>query len=362
MKKLALLTSVLALAACGGGSGGGSNGGVPGTVPGGDVPGTNPPQAGNVDKITSLLPEITVDGPDGQKTYTLEDVKFFDPSIGSEEGYLTFGLDDNGEIDSIKIMAGDTIAGNATRVDNGLFSLTTGFKYKVSGIEGGQDYYTTDIMLSGDYTTEAIINAFESVWADKVSPEIMDAIKAKVANNDIEREEIDYDLAVELYGKSVGLKYSDFGYNTMSSPDDPNDSSAMFGGYEVKRIDNPVFTDKMTFTGKAIAALSRNGKNAEKIIATDDNATTLNFDNGKATLTMPFNDWYSIIVENPNSQKYMFRYDGETKIGYDLNGIDNANINVIYYGDNNAPTEAVGGISFDNNGVEFKGAFGVAKK
>ena len=356
MKKLALLTSILALAACGGGSGGGSGGAV---VPGGNMPGVNP----DANQITSMVPEITVDGPDGQKTATLEDVKFFDPALDSGNMYVSFGVDDNGEIDSIKLYDNGATQ-EIARGENNMFTQSS-VKYKVSGIPGGQDYYTTDMLIPKDYSNEEIIAAFEQALADQVEPEILAAIKDKVNSGQVTREELNNNIRIDLYGKNAGLQYSDFGVNTImvgSGPDAVNDSSVMFGGYDIKKIENPVFADDVTFTGKAIATLARQGDDADKIIATNDNATTLNFKDGNATLTMPFNGWYSIIVENANGGNYSLRYDGESTIGYELNGIDDAKFNINYYGDNDDPTEAVGGVSFDNNGVEFNGAFGVTRK
>ena len=130
----------------------------------------------------------------------------------------------------------------------------------------------------------------------------------------------------------------------------------------------------MTFSGKAIAALGGIHQNGVKKIETDDTATTLTIDNnGKQTLTMPFNDYYTINVEKPQNGNETISWTGNTSLDYvdpetsehknfalDANQpVNNQHVSVKYYGDNTTPSEVIGGVKFTNNDVEFNGAFGV---
>lgn len=129
MKKYAFLTSVLALAACGGGSGGGHHGTLPlDTVADLTVPAE---LAGRVtatdnDAVTKMKSEVIVasntnialsrsghsytDPITGTefKSYRLEDIKLYAAeSVNTGNGYLQMGMDDTGRIDSMTMVLHD---------------------------------------------------------------------------------------------------------------------------------------------------------------------------------------------------------------------------------------------------------------
>ena len=134
MKNIFLLTSILALAACGGGSGGG-HGSVGGAAPTPDTP-RIPDTLASVtatdnDAVTSMQSEVVVasnsnvplqryshvnEGGIDFYSYRLEDIKLYAAAMANnpQDGYLQIGMDENtGRIDNIKMVvggAGDYIA------------------------------------------------------------------------------------------------------------------------------------------------------------------------------------------------------------------------------------------------------------
>lgn len=123
MKRYFLLTSVLALAACGGGSGGGGSGIV---APNGynEAARVSDTAITSNGKITKMKSEIVVASNSsspivsraatthsGGVTYTsyrLDDIKLYAADAkNTGDGFLQIGLDDNGRIDRMKMVLGD---------------------------------------------------------------------------------------------------------------------------------------------------------------------------------------------------------------------------------------------------------------
>lgn len=189
MKKLSLLSLVLALAACGGGSGGGgSHGSSPSSavtpvtlpIPSGLRSGVGSEAATSNGKVTKMNSEVVVAtsvanpggvvvSRSGSKTateggytftsYMLDDVKLFvaDASTTSD-GYLLLGLnDDTGRIESMKMVAGGN-SENATPA-MGRDAETSTFKAPI--LEYVLDEYVTgsDVLASTLSTNKAIRDA-----------------------------------------------------------------------------------------------------------------------------------------------------------------------------------------------------------
>ncbi len=396
MKKYAILTSVLALTACGGGSGGG-----------------NAPVAQDLGmrvssdailsnkNVTSMASEIliakdgtspnivrsssVVNGGTEYIAYHLDDAKFFGNDMKSDE-YISFGIDNNGQIDKMMYHWNEGGSDKTESMDrNGpntnIFTEHV-YKYKV---EVASDTYYTDSLPIGQYTKQQIKDAFADAYRGEEPDSVFDEINNKIDSTDMQPIEYVHNHVIDLQGKNLPdshkLRYSDFGYTTILAKEisepgdgDGDDNTVVFGGYAIKEIQNPTLTTDMTFSGKAIAALGGIHQNGVKKIETDDTATTLTIDNnGKQTLTMPFNDYYTINVEKSQNGNETISWTGNTSLDYvdpetsehknfalDANQhVNNQAVNVKYYGDAGVPSEAVGGIGFQNNGVEFNGAFGV---
>ncbi len=389
MKKCLILTSVLALAACGGGSGGGK----PGIIPDSGMRASETAITSN-SHVTSMASEILVakDGTspsivrsgtvtNGGKeyiSYHLDDAKFYyDTEPGDE--YVSFGIDEeNGRIKEIRMYNGDKLEEMAVREDsaNDDSSVFRNNVYKYNVTVGANTYYT-DSLAPKQYTVDEIKNAFRDAWEDEVPENTMNDIISSVTEN-MEPTEYVHRNVVDLQGKGLArkLRYADFGYTTILAKEIHedgdgvgDDNNIVYGGYEIKEIKNPENLAGATFTGKAIAALGPVHENGSTKIETGDTATQLQIDaSGNTTLTMPFNNWYTVTVNKPVDGNYSVSWTGDTSLTgentYALDSekpVNNLETNIIYYGDNNVASEAVGGVGFQNNNVEFNGAFGVAK-
>ena len=209
MKRYFLLTSVLALAACGGGSGGGApNGSVARAA-------VSPDAITSNKDITQMSSEILVaKGSDpitrsatttyGGKTYTsyrLDDVKFFTAENLNEEdpdkrSFLRLELDRTGQINAIHMDLGGESSGRTVRsVDDPTVFEGPIFEY----VKNGDDEAIYRVVDNGQ------------TWDNLVSLASSNHLTGGHWNR------IDERLAIKTYGANIDgsgtrLQYSDFGY------------------------------------------------------------------------------------------------------------------------------------------------------
>lgn len=211
MKRYVMLTSVLALAACGGGSGGGGSAGTPS---GGYVaprPAVTPGVATSNAEITNMSSEIVVASNsntpvsvvrsatvnNGGVTYTsyrLDDVKLFTAENLDTSGhsYINLELNNNtGEIDAVKMMVGGEASGRIARdtTDTTTFAGPI-FEYVLDG----QDDAQFRVVDNG---------------------QDMAALNALATQNNLSGghwNRVDERMIFGTNGADVGLQYSDFGH------------------------------------------------------------------------------------------------------------------------------------------------------
>lgn len=406
MKKFAVLTSILALAACGGGSGG-HHDGVPVDVPviNNGMVVSDAARASN-QEITSMESEILVANgsaatPETTRSssvvrdnvkytaYHLDDVEFNIAGFTNgmaENDTLEFDIDDNGQITELEWNHRADGAGDddededwdqeLKRTKNNTF-IQKEYKYQVNIPNGG--YRKTDSLdkqitdrdelraifasrLDGDSQKEEFLNAFDNCGKNGIECSWVEEI---------------HEYEFRLKGKELGknLKYMDFGYVKLMADGYDDDFSTIFGGYDVKKIDPSKFKNqKLEFKGTAVgaAAYSANNKYNSKQVETAKDATTLTFDKGRETLVMPFNDYYTVTVDkNGNNATLSFtdykgdddgyKFDKETDIST-ANAADRAHVRIQYYGDNGKPTEAGGTVAHEEGNKTFEAAFGGVAK
>ena len=391
MKRFAILTSVMALAACGGGS---SNVYDSGIRVSGDAINSNK-------YVTSMASEILI-AKDGTSSnivrsgsvvsggkeyiaYHLDDAKFFESDMEPDE-YVSFGIDAHGQIDNMSYHwkeNGSDMVESINR-DGSESSIFTENVYKYHVELANHTVLYTDSLPIDEYSKEQIKQAFRHTFDGELSDEVFAEIDGIIDSTDMEPTEYVHHHVVDLQGKDLPdshkLRYGDFGYTTILAKEihepgdgEGDDNSVIFGGYEIKEIQNPENMNGLTFSGKAIAALGGIHQNGVKKIETGDTATTLTVDaDGNQTLSMPFNDYYTIRVEKTQNGDETISWTGTTSI--DENGenfaldatkpVNNQHVSMKYYGDDATPSEVVGGVKFTNdgfteNGVEFNGAFGL---
>lgn len=341
MKKYVILTSVLALAACGGG-GAGAPAGVRQAI----TPDSAAAQSNAL--VTSMASEILV-ASDGSvatpslsraatqsyyngKTYTayrLDDVVF---KIGGEDSQLKFEIDDNGQIVALtKMDRSDDFSGEPTyaKSQEGTFtrksSTSTDFAKSLfvygcrldnSDIDSvvAEHFDDLEIMAdTGDLTPAQIKEKMLAV-IDKEINKIKESQPNHGNDEALEHARVTYKAQVnemtsfgtpeEVHatvtaaGENVGLKYADLGFAELmfKNNEDANtiehSYSPYVGGYVSLEVEPENLTEDATFSGTAIAGLDRktvvnNHTTArEGVLVRDDNATLAMHSNGTSELTM----------------------------------------------------------------------------
>ena len=369
MKKLAILTSLLALTACGGGSGGGA----PSPV---DLPNTlsaeqRAAQISN-ENVTGMNSFIIIGGsnpttnarvattgvkmPDGGVMYDLSNVKlhtttftedFVNPDAGAN---IVFKTDENGKI--VEIAA-------------------VGPRQFPEGIVASRTDDTKNV-----FTGDLVFDAYDEV-RDQHGELVRDE-QGNIVYNHTVLNFNNFKMSYNSFGKQKNLKYSDFGSLGLAEEgyELTEDGEFFAGGYEVKRIEPVNITETYNFSGIAKGNVSVGYEDDAPHINLIDNNATLSFNGGTSTLNANFNNWYDVSVtmgtqgnltgiEFNNGKKTSFA-EGYAFNGADANGHYGAKEtqynpgtgpNVIregfieYYGDGNVPSEAVGVLKYAESGA-----------
>ena len=281
----------------------------------------------------------------------VNNIKPIDPGISSGE---------NGNIENITEEAKESN------------KLTTGLLSEVE--KNGKKYHLDDVHF-GYPRIKFSIDKFGKIDGVMFSGyEIPVKLKREGDTNKFKSDEQSIHAKLELYGKDVGLKYSDFGLLEIKTEYDPeryNKIHSMYGGYELKRvfINKNYLTNNLTFKGTAVGVVSQSA-DSEKLNIRDDKATLV-FDKttGKEVLTAKFNNWYDVRVDNNSKKinftngdkvsddKFKFKKEGVIKDSFE--GTSSSDyLYSSYYGDNN-PQEVVGDVNYDNyNNLKLNMSFG----
>ena len=344
MKKYFFLTSVLALAACGGGSGGGA--GAPAGVRQAITPDSAAAQSNAL--VTSMASEILV-ASDGSvatpslsraatqsyyngKTYTayrLDDVVF---KIGGEDSQIKFEVDDKGQIIALtKMDRSDDFSGEPTyaKSQEGTFTRTSStskdfskslFIYGCNLTTSGdtslvRQHFGGDLQIMDDSADLASWQLKQKV-RDYINKEI-NKIKESQPSNDYDEEietarayylgQVDglsfgtpeeVHATVTAEGVNIGLKYADLGFAELTVKDNTDTTieehnySPYVGGYGALKVDPSTLTDDTTFSGTTIAGIDRktvvdNDTTVDKgVLVRDDHATLTMHSNGASELVM----------------------------------------------------------------------------
>ncbi|MBQ6110145.1 MAG: hypothetical protein IJL05_02075 [Alphaproteobacteria bacterium] len=345
MKKITILTSVLVLAACGGGSGGnGGSGAAPAVNP---VVGRSAVTADVVssnEKITSMASEILVAG-DGSKitpsisrhaslsyggqtyeSYRLDDVDF---KMGGEDSLVKFELNDKGQIVALTKMdraddfTGDPVydasqEGTFTRTGDTAFTKNLyvyGYELDNTGIS---DIISTqvDSQITADVGDLSIENIREKIKA-RINKDL-NKLKASQPDNSMDTEietartnyleqvdnmDIgDFNIIAETHatlnveGINNGLRFADLGFAELVVKDETDANiiesnySPYVGGYEVLKVNPSELGDTTVYEGVAIAGLDHKKKGygsgidvKEGVLLKQNNARlTVNTDNSSS--------------------------------------------------------------------------------
>lgn len=224
------------------------------------------------------------------------------------------------------------------------------------------------------------INFFDKSMTEDV---ILDKDKNHGFYNEIDRE---FTATYTSHAKDMQLAYSDFGILKLTENQTNHgldkevqlDSSRIFaGGYDAMKIDPLSVNSSMHFEGKAIA-----GINHAQFVATNEDdvrnsnsinvsgKATLDFVDGKETLTANFSDWYDVTaskdlkngdnrIDFKNGEKIeneIYKFNGQNDLNinnfigetYDEKTLEGTAgvMNMGYYGKDNNPSEATGYIMY----------------
>ena len=361
MKKYLILTSVLALAACGGGSGGGH--GTPVDTPRAAVADTAIESNTHVTSMASeiLIPKsgtgeiiarsgsVNYNGLN-YTSYRLDDVNFRVATGGGNDALLNFKMDNTGKIDALTVDVGGGKQKLFRRDDNSADFRGIVYEYVLleeSATEQDTKYDKSDrdTLVRLVYSETNDPNSFETLRA---------AADGKCPQNRVCRwDRIDQAFRItskgngDLEDDTDNLRYSDFGmlqtsnfgkYKDVTSNNfaeakthtrDKNgnlgeaktwnniefsdaDYDVFGGGYKIPELQH-MPTETMDFTGTAIGSIyatnSDTHENASR--ALQDNNATLHFEDGTERLTMSFANWYGNVVVTKNASGNNIAFGGE---------------------------------------------------
>lgn len=249
--------------------------------------------------------------------------------------------------------------------------LTTGLLSEVE--KDGKKYHLDDVSFSFFKNIKFSIDKFGKIDAIKVKEDKFPILlKREGDTNVFKSDEQGIHTKLDLYGKDIGLKYSDFGFLEVKTEYDPeiyNKIHSMFGGYESKKvyyINKDKLTSNLTFKGTAVGIVSQE-TDSEKLNIRDDKATFV-FDKttGNETLTAKFSNWYDIKLDansrkinftngdKVSDDKFKFKEGGVVKNSHEVKAVSDFN----YYGDNDNPEEVVGIIKYRGDNPSLEMSFG----
>ncbi|MCQ2599201.1 MAG: hypothetical protein MJ187_02360 [Alphaproteobacteria bacterium] len=183
-------------------------------------------------------------------------------------------------------------------------------------------------------------------------------------------------------GRSVGLRYSDFGTYQIEKKDiitgttQPVEKNLFIGGYDTQKIAKadiqlPTDDTEMKYTGRAVAIVEKKDV-LERLDIAGTAVLTLD-KGGTENLSVAFSDWYDVDVKTDGTIN--FKNYANNKNKYDMhvadvpeNDIfksDGARMQVNYYAadpSTKIPTETAGTVKFDDANIQLDMAFGATKK
>lgn len=262
--------------------------------------------------------------------------------------------------------------------------------------DGGKDQLTFDVDENGkitgvDFKTYAPNDQGELVKADEgdfYAKRTGDENEFLI-HQEREGEILEGNVAIETYGRNVGLKYSDFGaFVGVINGESVKEGFA--GGYTNKEINIVNMAGEMNFSGRVVGTVQPKGEDGDNLPL--DGAATLSFNNGTESLSLAFDNWYDVQIEKTGDQgnilftngdvitndEYKFASGNELTTENFLNGnyegkvVEDGvshygKIDINYYGNNGKPVEATGVLQYvehlqQGGGVRANMAFGVVKQ
>lgn len=377
MKKLVLLTSVLALAACGGGSSGYTGDPTPDTpIVDTEIPNTGDNTGGENNNDNDTNTPGTGTENEGGNTggtdtpvvdnyqFDMSGVRFIVAEPGESETFV-FTTNDQGQIVNVTVNNTQSFDSN-----NPSDSEVAFVGYNVSWQHGDdKHHYTSPNPIT---TNEQLREFLVTCLTAEGDEEDNLALVQNLTLEDVDIETINYDIELLFQGKELGLKYSDIAGMVMTVSNDQESETeyAVLAGGDVNKLIpvEQIQTDsKITFNGEVLAVVNNE-------TTSDDNAKlVLDPDAGTEILTMDLRDWYNVTITK-NNDGVKFTFDNPENATFHTNlrpdaTVQDETFDVQYYGENGTPTEATANFGYFedyNDGnieheLDFSGVFGGVK-
>lgn len=348
MKKYIILTSLIVLTACGGGSGG-SPTGDPARPRNTTSPIVSDKTYNSNKNVTSMVSRLLISNDSAKRTlartstvqyegadykeYDLSDVKF----AVADESFETDGMKLIIEPETKEIIALDMDFGAEPGYPT-IYKYVRDENGKITSLEPVSEEEATDAEMHPEkYLVRTSSNDNEFIGFVNFSDDEDDENNNENNNqNNNENqntpgdEELDGANWVQTKVKynSLGqlsekhkLRYSDFGNIEIAAL--PGWRAMFVGGYDIKQIEPQNIDTEKTFNGHATASVVAIKKGTGTAIALDDKNASLTFKDGESKLSAEFDKWYNVAYseeydENGNAINKTatftnFKNDGDDK-------------------------------------------------
>lgn len=283
------------------------------------------------------------------KEYDLSAVKFYRGNAHTTGEYIQFKLDSDGKINQMYI----SDVGTLTREDDNNFAFHY-YKYEADDFEF---IYATKITSDAELREALKRNNFDA-----------SVIKSASLKN-VKESDVTSPADVTLFGSNTGLRYSDFGYVTLTDAQTSAKSHAAFaGGYDDKKIARADIagTSDIVFTGTAVANVQLGDE--KKLLAPATATLTFSPTSKTEKLQMSFTDWHDVQITRTGNNKAQFSFSNFTgDAGWNIQGtgVYKQQFDTTYYGPDGVPTESTAAFGYveqdRDDELRFGGAFGGAK-
>lgn len=333
---------------------------------------------------------------------SLESVRFTssDSIIENQNNYISFKLNKNGKIEELKAVDSDgteinsgmdsDILNSSKRIKDSNIFISTLSVFEFLPAESGIDLIKNESVTYA-YTLEKLKEELKKKVENKNPTEqekkdAFDKIEALTSESLGIKKDKKHKLKIEqeMYGKYVGLKYSDFGFlnREFKEQKDNGDSeiidnksglTLIAGGFQERNIDKAIIQEKVVFNGKAVGVI-KNKNFADGNLNLVDGKTELTFDpsNSSEKLKISFSNWYDLEVNKDSLNSKTIKFTNskgnqiDSKFQLDENVPDNIEkFETKYYGINGTVLESVGYLEYkkESAGTEkiLKISFGAKK-
>lgn len=309
----------------------------------------------------------------------LESVQFTssDSIVENQNNYISFKMNTDGKIEGLRTFDKDTnreiddeLVKNLKRInDSNIFvSNLSVFEFdpSKSGIELIKDEAITYAYTLGKLKEELKKKVEEKHPTDEEKRKAFDKIETLTSESIGIKKDKKHKLEIvqKMYGKDIGLKYSDFGFLDRRFKEQQDNKeyelienksglTLIAGGFDERNIDKGQLTGIIEFKGKAVGKIeNKNKKNSFLSLEDKEAKLTFNQNESSEKLEMNFSNWYKVEVNAKNGNNTItFTNPNGNIINQDLQLDENSPDNVKkfetkYYGVNGKASESVGYVEY----------------